>query len=59
VEVLAEGASLIASARTSGHGAVYGLKTAVTGTGEKTSGRTVLVIGQRTIYSTANSVNHI
>jgi hypothetical protein len=58
VEIFAEGASLIAAARISGHGAVYGLKTAVTGTGEKTVAA-VLVIGQRTIYSTANSVNHI
>ena len=34
--VFAEGASLIAAARFSVNGAVYGLKTAVTRTGEKT-----------------------
>jgi len=36
VGVFAEGASLIAAARISGHGAVYGLKTGVTRTGAKT-----------------------
>lgn len=34
--VFAEGDSLIAAARISGHGAVYGLNTVVTRTGETT-----------------------
>lgn len=36
VGVFAEGASLIAAARISGHGAVYGVKTIVVTAGEKT-----------------------